>query len=290
MPDKIEFRITREFGDIVGDTFLFIKQNFKPLLKAFIYLCGFFIIGAMIAGIIQQLSMKEMITASHNRGEILKQTNLIVKYGFTLLFGIGNYVAITVTVLSYIAIYIKNGNVPPTVEEVWAYFKFYFFRVLLSSVITGVFFIFCLMFCLIPGIYVFPATCLIFPVMIMENASFDYSFGRSFKLLKDNWGATSGALLIIWIITYATTSMISLPGILLSTTSTFLPDSTEMNSVIVIVATIIQYACQVFLIVPLVGISLCYFNLVERHENTGLLERIAKLGEVETPLKSAEEY
>ena len=43
MIQKVEFRKVRDFGEVISDTFLFMKQNFKPLFKAFFYLCGFFL-------------------------------------------------------------------------------------------------------------------------------------------------------------------------------------------------------------------------------------------------------
>lgn len=291
MLNRIEFRKAREFGEIINDTFTFIKQNFKPLLKVFIYLCGFFIVAGMIAAIAQQLGIVKSIRNPGGLAAFSRANIFSIRYLFVLIFALANYTATIVAVLSYIALYIKNDNTPPTVEEVWAYFKYYFFRVLGGNLFVSFFFGICFVACIIPGIYVFPAMSLFFPIMILENASIGYSFSRGFKLVKDFWWPTAGAIFIVWIITYATTSMASLPALLLTMFGVFGAGSAGLSDAIVIVTTIIQYLCQVFMIIPVIGITLCYFNLLERQENAGLLDRIDKLGEnKEANFDSSEQY
>ena len=44
MDSKIELAKPRDFGETITDTFGFIRQNFKPLLKYFFIFCGFFVV------------------------------------------------------------------------------------------------------------------------------------------------------------------------------------------------------------------------------------------------------
>jgi len=46
----------------------------------------------------------------------------------------------------------------------------------------------------------------------------------------------------------------------------------------------------VLLIIPVIGVSLCYFNLAERLDNTGLMSRIDQLGEKQEFQTDKEEY
>ncbi|MDO7743299.1 MAG: hypothetical protein MUP99_05975, partial [Pedobacter sp.] len=126
--------------------------------------------------------------------------------------------------------------------------------------------------------------------MMIENGSFGYSFGRSFRLLKDQWWITAGTIIIIWVITYATTSFASLPGIILTVVSSLTSKSKEISTVVIIISTTIQYLCQVLLIIPVIGVSLCYFNLAERLDSTGLMSRIDQLGEKQEFQIDKEEY
>jgi hypothetical protein len=294
MSDKLEFRKLREFGEIINDMFQFIKQNFKPLMKTYIYLCGFFVLAGMLAAIMYQVGLQKI---GFGYGGNQANANPFNRFGqlFTfnyfvvIIFSVLNYTAIVVSTLSFIALYVQKGNQAPSVEEVWAYFKYYFLRVFGSSIAISIFLIVCLLFCGLPFFYVFPAMSLFYSVMVLENGSFEYSFSRSFKLLKDQWWVTAGAILVIWIITYACMSMASMPAIILTMVSAFTKASGGMSTLIIVVSTVIQYVCQVFMVLPVIGVTLCYFNLVERLDNTGLLERINQLGKSETDLNSTPE-
>ncbi|WP_448636008.1 hypothetical protein [Pedobacter panaciterrae] len=294
MSDKLEFRKLREFGEIINDMFQFIKQNFKPLMKTYIYLCGFFVLAGMLAAIMYQVGLQKI---NFGYGGDQANANPFNRFGqlfsfnyfVVIIFSLLNYTAITVSTLSFIALYVQKGNQAPTVEEVWSYFKYYFLRVFGSSIAVCIFLIICLLFCGLPFFYVFPAMSLFYSIMVVENGSFEYSFSRSFKLLKDQWWVTAGAIFVIWIITYACMSMASMPAIILTMVSAFTKASGGMSTFIIVISTVIQYVCQVFMILPVIGVTLCYFNLVERLDNTGLLERINQLGKSETNLNSTPE-
>lgn len=291
MSGQIEFKKLRDFGEVISDTFLFIKENLKPLLKVFVYLCGFFILAGIVASAMQQINVLGMARDTEN--PFAFQNPMAVfnwNYFVVILFSIGTYAAITVSTLSYIALYIQNGKVAPTPDEVWAYFKFYYFRAFFSSIAVGIFLVIAFALCLVPGIYVFPAMTLFFPVMILENGSFEYAFRRSFKLLKDQWLATAGIILVIWVITYACMMFASVPGVILTMIGTFLPGLEKWNKLIVIIGTVIQNLSYVFMLIPVIGASFCYFNLVEMQESSGLMDRINQFGEEKNEKTGLEEY
>lgn len=295
MQEQIEFRKLRELGEVINDTFLFIRQNFKPLLRVFIYLCGFFMLATMILAIFQQIQMQDTIrsiqTNKSNPFSFDRYTEVFsVSYFLVILFSMANYAAIETTVLCYIILYIKNGNESPTLEQVWAYFKYYYFRLLLSTIPLVLLMIIGFALCLIPGIYIFPAISLIFPIMIFENSTLGYGFGRSFNLLKDHWWVTAGTMLIIWIITYATMSLAAMPAFFIGIVKGFSAGSVTLSTTVIIITTVIQYVCQVFMILPIIGASLCYFNLVEHKENTGLIGRVKQMGHEENRFNGPEEY
>ncbi|ACU02460.1 MULTISPECIES: glycerophosphoryl diester phosphodiesterase membrane domain-containing protein [Pedobacter] len=294
MTEKLEFKKLREFGEIINDTFLFIKQNFKPLLKVFVYFCGFFIIAGTVTAVMQQMEVKQVAFGNAGGGNpfgVSRVTQLFtINYLLVFVFSMASYTSIYVAVLSYIALYMQKGKVAPTPDEVWAYFKYYFFRVFFSSIGITFFFVFCFLLCLVPGIYVFPAMSLFFPVMVLENKGFTDSFSRSFQLLKEQWWVTAGAILIIYVITYASMSLASMPAILLTMVSVFTKGANGLSNTVIILSSVIQHLCYVFLIVPVIGCTLCYFNLAERQESAGLMDRINQLGEKKDDFKGLEEY
>jgi len=291
MSGKIEFKKLRDFGEVINDTFLFIRENLKPLIKVFIYLCGFFILAGIIASVMQQLNMQTVSKNPNNPFAVTNMGDIFNWFYFlVILITMGSYTAITVSTLSFIALYIQKGKVAPSPEEVWAYFKYYFFRAFFSSIGVGLFMVFTFMLCLIPGIYVFPAMSLFFPIMILENAGFQYTFSRSFRLLKNQWWLTAGVILVIWVIAYSCMMFASMPGLILTMVGTFLPGVKEWSKVMIVFGSILQHLSYVFMMIPVIGVTLCYFNLVEVQESAGLMDRINQFGEDKNDNISLEEY
>lgn len=285
MKEPVEFRKVREFGDIISDSILFIKQNIKPLLKAYLFLCGFFVLASMVNSILMQLQLSNLLesgnSAIYSRGTspLYMFYNFTVNYVLMLFLIVLNYTAIYLTVLSYISLYIRKGNIAPTVAEVWSYFKYYFWRMLGSGIVMSLFFGLCFALCIIPGIYVFPAVSLFYPVLILENAGFSYSFNRAFQLLKGEWWITFATFLVIFFIFYACAMVIQIPAVAISMAGAFMHNANAFLGTYGIIAAVAQQLSQVFLMIPIVGAAVIYFNLVERKESTGLMERIDSLGQ-----------
>ncbi|MNL44836.1 hypothetical protein D3C87_1674380 [compost metagenome] len=82
----------------------------------------------------------------------------------------------------------------------------------------------------------------------------------------------------------------AIPGMLFTMIGTFIPAVKEWNSVLIIIGAIFQNLTYVFMIIPVVGIALCYFNLVEVHESAGLMDRIHQFGEEKNENTPLEEY
>ena len=56
----IELSKTRDFGEAISDSFLFVRQNLKLLLSAFFIFCGFFLLAGTVIGIMQQMKASMM--------------------------------------------------------------------------------------------------------------------------------------------------------------------------------------------------------------------------------------
>ncbi|RZK51346.1 MAG: hypothetical protein EOO87_17850, partial [Pedobacter sp.] len=163
MKQAVEFRKLREFGEIIGDTFLFIKQNFKPLFKCIIYLCGIFILAGLASTLVQQLQMSKDMSDPMSIAKVYGNSpfSMFYRYGlqyvFIILFFVLIYTSLYTTVMSYISLYISKGNTPPSVTEVWAYYKYYFLRVMGSGFVINIMLTLLILFCLSPGFIFWPA-------------------------------------------------------------------------------------------------------------------------------------
>jgi flagellar biosynthesis protein FlhB len=158
MDSKIELARPRDFGETITDTFGFIKQNFKPLLKYFFIFCGFFLVATfaiMVLTEVKALSFMSYTTSANSfdeGGNLSRMFSLLGGYLLLFVFIVLNYVAINVTVLCFMTLYKQKQNTIPTTEEMWGYFKYYYLRVLGSSVLLYILMMLGFAFCLIPGI------------------------------------------------------------------------------------------------------------------------------------------
>ena len=62
MNQNFELRKVRDFGELISDTFLFVKENLKPLLKATFQICGFFVLAMLVLSVMQQLNLQGVKT------------------------------------------------------------------------------------------------------------------------------------------------------------------------------------------------------------------------------------
>lgn len=294
MINQLEFKKRRDFGQVINDTFTFMRQNFKPLIKTYFTFCGLFVLASMAAMLMQQYKMVNVInTGIGNRYGQRSGLGYIygIEYFLSILFSLATYASMSVAILSYIAIYVQKGNQTPTTDEVWGYFKYYFFRVFGNSLLLMLMLGIAFLFCLVPGFWLFPFVAMMFPIMVIENGSLGYSFNRSFKIIKDNFWVTFGTLVVVWIIVTACMSLVVLPTSILNMVTMFTSKTPRMNVTLTMITTVLQSICQVFTIIPIITISLIYFSLVEQKENPGLMERISNFGNNEKPVDTRpEEY
>jgi len=289
MPPKFEFLKIRDFGELISDSFVFIRLNFKPMIKAFFTFCGFFLFASAIFSALEQARAID----TFNSVNLIQTTSRLyesnqfgifgVEYLLTIVFALLNYFAVPTTIFSYIALYKEKGNEPPTLPELWGYIKYFYFRILGSGILIALLLGVASVLCCIPGIYLYPIMALIFPIMIFENTTLGYAFNRSFRLIKDNWWITFGALVIIILIVYFATLAVLTPVSLLNLSSLFLhaKNGVHLSTTLTVITTILEQLCEVFYVLPLITISLCYFSLTERLDSPGLLDRISQLGNVQ---------
>jgi hypothetical protein len=283
MDSKIELAKPRDFGEIISDTFAFVKQNFKPLLKYFFIFCGFFLLATGATDTLNQIQTLNRLNNFNPNSFDNRMgpfSTFTPTYFLTLFFLLVEYLSITIMTLSFMALYKQKGNEVPDTEEMWGYFKFYFFRVAGSAFVVTILTTLACLLCLIPGIYLYPIMSLVFPIMIIENASFGYAFNQSFKLIKDNWWPTFGVLVVMVIILGVAAGILVLPSAVFTAGSIFLhmTKGTSTSIVGVVITSVLKQCAHVFHVLSVVATCLIYFNLHEMKEGTGLMERINQCG------------
>ena len=265
MKEKIELNHTREFGDIISDTFVIFRQNFVPILKSFFVICGLFLIADTF--------ITAVVNNTRHGDESLHLHWLLLGLAFSVVY----HTAFILTVLSYLAIYKEKGNQPAEVLEVWGYFKYYYFRIFFTQVLLIIGALIGFFICFLPGVYLSVVFALVTPVMIFENGNIEYSFKRAFKIIKENWWFTFGTILLMMIITLAGTLILLLPPMIFYGGAQWLLGESPDNAAGILQAVLVNL-CQLLWIIPLIAITLIYYTLTEEKEGNSLIDRIKMFG------------
>ena len=283
MLPKVELNQIRDLGQVVDDSILFLKQNFKPLLKSYFTICGVLWLAEAVIGVVNQIQTIQRI---QDGDSVFSLAFFIVMF-----LGFLNYTLLILTILSYITLYRDKDKETPTVEEVWTYVKYYFFRmfggslVLLLALAAGT------VCCFFPGIYLYPILILVPAIMVIENTSFRYAFNRSFQIIKKRWGQVFGVTLVIGVIIISTMPLVAIPTAIIAVGVKFVA-LVNTNTVFSVALSIGLHLVQVLFILPVIASAMLYFSLTEQKDDANLLSRIEMLGHnvPETDHTETEDY
>ena len=189
----IQFKKQREIGDIITDTFKFIRENYKILLSYILKTTGpFFLILVLAVGYYTySVAGSPFENFSGDIGKFI--IAFLVLVVALLLF----YSALYGTILHYIKIYINNdGKVSEA--QVKAGVKNDFFKLLLLSFLSGILVIAGFIMLVIPGIFLLVPLSLGGAILVFKNYSVIESISYCFTLVKDHWWITFITLFIIF--------------------------------------------------------------------------------------------
>ncbi len=279
----IQFKKQRELGEILTDTFKFIRENYKLLLSYIFKTTGpFFLVLVIAVGYYTYSVAGNTFASPFEFGIGNFIISFLILLGALLLF----YSALYGTILHYIKLYISNeGNVPET--EVKAGVQKDFFKLLLLSFISGILIVAGMMLFIIPGIFLMVPLSVAGAVLVFKEYSVSESISYCFSLVKDHWWMTFLTLIVIVILVYIIGLVFQIPLIIYTIIKTFtaVQEGSMANPelfrdwifiALQILSSVIQYLLS---IITIIAIAFIYFNLNEHKNLTGTYETIEKLGE-----------
>lgn len=303
--DYIEFNKKREIGDIITDTFKFLRKNLKPLfsillktlLVPYILLVGavafYSIATSEITGAIDILRNSNNISTIIISVVVLVATLII--YSGMLYGGISEYVKEylktqgapnTETILQQI----KNKTGSYISLSFWnllyiAGFPFLLFF-LGGMMIGGIGFLGVLVIlgALVYMIYLYTRYAVIFPSYIHKNTTITSSFSSSTELVRNEWWNTFLALFLLGLITAIISFVFQIPALIYVVSQEFINPGgysyaePTTDWILVIFQTISSSVGYLLYIIPALAVNFIYFNLSERKNQTGSLERINTIG------------
>lgn len=309
----IEFQKTRDFSNKMNATIEFIKQNFKSLSKALLYLAG---PPAIVASLLIGSVFNDYMTLATGVGTpggqeaflgYLTSVNFWGSIILLVLLGTITVVMLTATVNNFVVIYMEKQRPGIEVDEVWsrikktfwgyfvAFLGYIFLVVVAYLVLIAVVFaagaiapvlsIFVAIGMFIGFMYVLIAASLVYAIQGFEKGGFFHALSRSFILIRGKWWSTFGLLMVNTIIIYIISFIFIIPwyisfigkAIHSIEDRTGAPDLTF--SWFGILSITIYYLVYFLLsAVPQLALVFQYFNLVEMKESKGLMEKMETMG------------
>jgi hypothetical protein len=310
----IKLHRTRNFSRKVNATFEFIKQNFKSLSKAIIFIAGpsvllsIALMGSFMGDFFSVISTEN---SNPDGLEHLVTSPAFWLQGFLMLVF---FMVTTVMSLSainqYIVLYDQKKTNNIDVNDVWervrssfwsyvgALFLFFIlfmvFYTFLAIAIAGLAAISPALFFL--GMLALYGSVIYFGVgasmtlfiMTYEKKGFFESLSRSFKLIHGEWWNSFGFYIIIYFIMSSIAMIFILPIYIymiimimhsVSEGDQANPFSPAMQWTILVFFGV-YYMVSVFLqLLPNIAVAIQYFNLVELKESKGLISEIESIGE-----------
>ncbi len=283
----IEFKKQRELGEILSDTFAFLRLQFKPFITTYFKIVGPYLVVMLI-------SMGFYLSAFSSILDFNTQSSNELFSGITMFFGVLVFLIALImvyatsqsTVLHYIKSYTNHNGVIDFSEikkevysTLWSFIGLGIIVVL--SVIVG------FMFCFLPGIYLAVPLSLSFSIMVFMNKGVGESYSYGFTLVKNEWWITFATLFVIGLIVGIAGYAFSLPAVIyqyakMGIFSGEMDATTMMDSFIdpiYLILNMIGTLAQVLLnLITIIAGAFIYFNLNEKKNFTGTFERIQNLG------------
>lgn len=272
-PNRIEFQQVRNFGEVLTVTFDFVRENFKPLMKGWLYIVGPL---ALTNAFISIYSI-DMSSSFSQFFSLLSLINLIL--------GVLTYFLTYLVTLGYLHLYLHK-KLPVEFNDLRQFTKqnFWFFTgqyiVLIIITITG------FVLLIIPGLYLIIVLSIAPITRIMERRSIFASISRARQLMSGFWWQTFGLTVVLFIILLVFGGLLQAPSIVLTFLWTF--NNIEAGSfsgspadnypLLAVVAAIGQALAVCVNIIPMIAYSLQYFNLRERKEAVSLMDKVESLG------------
>lgn len=283
----IEFKKQRELGDILTDTFAFIRAEFKPFMTTFFKIVGPYLVVMLIASSAYVYFIGDIFSLFTELDQNVSQIFLILLV--LLAFFCSYVIVLTMSqsmVLHYVRSYTENnGNI--IFEDIKKEVYDSFWRFIGLGFLVGISVLVGAMCCYLPGIYLMVPLSLSFAIMVFRNMSISDSYQYSFNLIKNEWWITFATILVMGIIVGVAGFAFSLPTVIYQYLKMGIfsgeIDPTNMTESlqdpIYIILNIIGSTAQIlFNLLSVIAGVFIYYNLNEKKNFTGTFERIQNLG------------
>ncbi len=303
----IIFQKQRELGQIVSDTFVFLRRNLKPLLKVLVRTCSIpFILLLIAVGFYTKTSTGvDFFSSGNDSLDIGSLMIAIIALGIT---GIVYNAMLYGSVSEYIKEYITTGEKPERVtvvnevkKKTGSFIGLGFLNLLIfiaafiipaalgsylfasGTKFLGIVLVIISFF---PVLYLYVKFSVIYPTFTNQKTSVTETFAQSGELVKGEWWMTFFTIFIIAILIGIIGFVFQIPVAIYTFIKTFtsvqsgsMSNPKELFDGVYLVLQIISSSVNYILYVILaICINFIYFNLNERKNQSGSLDQIDQIG------------
>lgn len=262
---EIQFRKQRELSEIITDSFLFLKQEIKPLTRLFVRYVLPFVLVYAATQVYMQKEIMSRLDFSNPEMILANIKPVFMPVFMCFLFELLVYSLFIGVFYTYVSLYVTKGRGNFDMQEITsALFSNSlkaFGAVLLFFMIT----ICGLTLCVVPGVYFANTLSLVIFIVIFENRGAGNAFARSFYLVNKQWLNTLLINLSSLLVLFGTSFLFSIPALMSDTVS-----GIQQNGIgeyplwywsVMFLSTVFSLAMSVILYT---FIAFQYFNVDER--------------------------
>lgn len=289
---KIEFYRMRDFGQKLNATIEFIRANFGKFFLSLLLIAG---PAALIMGLAMKDFMATAFNISANQPEDPDAVMSMFGLNYLLMIGVSIFlgVMLSLTCYSYMELYRSREVTEFSVTDVFRNAIGRFGAAFVLLILTALTVFISIVFFILPGIYFAVVLSLALPILFFEKVGPIEAYKRSFRLIREKWWSTFGILIVSAIMSYVAAMIFSVPfyGVymfeIFTLTSTMdQPDPSSFadmfsswymaaSMVIMMIGSYLSYA------IVIVALAFQYFNLAERANAYGLIDKIQDLENIQ---------
>ncbi len=300
----INLRKTRDFGQKLNATIEFIRENFANLFKAILFIVGPVTLILAVVSNYYQTSLMSTIGVDYDPNSIdsLSYFNTLGTVGILFMFvGLLSHALVITVIYEYVVLYLKKQSNQITTAEVWEAVKKDVLMIMISVVVASIIITVGALFFVLPGIYLAVLLSLIYIVQINERKGFFAAMSRCGTIISGKWWSTFGLLFVTWTIAMVLAYAVMIPFSMISVFSMF-TDLTDLSQgmiyeepssfrqlLTIVSSMVFSLFFYIMLMFPSISIAFQYFNLVERKESVGLMEKIGDFGAANQQLDDSDE-
>ncbi|GAB4131925.1 MAG: hypothetical protein OHK0045_24280 [Raineya sp.] len=311
--NQLNFFQRREFGEIVGFSFQFVKQNFFHYFVNILLLHVPLIVLLIGAGfyIFENFPIEQVISGLRFGG-VAPIIGFLMAFFALVLFWLSYTSAVS---YNYYLLYIEKGSKNFSLQDLFAAALASIWRLLIANFILGLmlFVIFVLFTVLVGvgqgvpavllaialfafGVYYSIKMAFFQLIVVREKLNVFEAIARSMKITEGSWWQTFGLFFVFGIISYLISNIVNtilgLFGLEILDVTTFVDrEIPQIEAMSVVVFAIAQVVVSVFSnMFSQTGFFAQYGNLLEEKEGVGLKNKVEQIGKTQDNESEEEDF